>query len=435
MIPRETSTMRLLFCFMALCVMASAALAGVAPDPTAGDGGVSDFYLWKGDIPAQAGRMLRHEPLAGDLVLSNAQTAERILYSSTDGIGGRAPITVSGVLYLPKGNRPAGGWPILSWGHGTTGVADVCAPSWMGHRPARRETLNAWLAQGFAVVASDYQGLGTPGPHPYLMYKPEGYGVLDAARAALHLYPELLANKIFTAGQSQGSGAVLGAAWLAPQYAPELNLLGTVASGLVVDVADPGDAPQVPPHVFSADEDPDEAAYLMLFLVGTARAIDPAIDPAAHVTDAGKQLLQAGQRSCFPQIRDLAYQQKLSFREGHGRNAYRQSYDAIIASVDKARPFPDARFTTPVMTVTGLADAAAPPAGQYNFIASMCHEGAAVLWHYYPGETHNSAVNKSLPDAMSFAKRLLAGTKAGSNCTALHPPGPLQRPSATADDR
>lgn len=424
--------LRFFAAFTALCLAAFAAFAGAAPDPVVGDGGVSDFYRWTGDVPSEPGRLLRHEPLTGDLVLSNAVASERILYSSTDGIAGRAPIAVSGALYLPKGKRPAGGWPILTWGHGTTGVADVCAPSWQGYKPVRRDTLNAWLAAGFAVVASDYQGLGAPGPHPYLLYKPEGYGVLDAARAALHRYPDLLTNKIFAAGQSQGSGAVLGAALLAPQYAPELNLLGVVATGLVAEAADAGGAPQVAKPVFPDDEDPAEATFLMLFLIGTARALDPGLDPAAHITEAGKPLLQSARQSCFPKMMDLAYRQNLSFRDGHGRNAYKQSYDAVIAAVERAMPFPDTRIKIPVMTVTGLADAMAPPASQYNFISSMCHAGATVEWHYYPGETHESAVNTSLPDAMSFAKRLLGGDKVRSNCAALQPPGPLQKPTAAA---
>ena len=71
----------------------------------------------------------------------------------------------------------------MAWAHGTTGIADVCAPSWRGNSERDKEYLDAWLKSGFAVVATDYQGLGTPGVHPYLLWRPEGYSVLDSVRA------------------------------------------------------------------------------------------------------------------------------------------------------------------------------------------------------------------------------------------------------------
>lgn len=80
------------------------------------------------------------------------------------------PIVTSGFILLPKGKAPKEGWPILAWAHGTTGVADSCAPSsdYVGgpvhiYQQIAAKALNAWLARGYAVVAPDYQGLGT---HP-----------------------------------------------------------------------------------------------------------------------------------------------------------------------------------------------------------------------------------------------------------------------------
>jgi Secretory lipase len=75
-------------------------------------------------------------------------------------------------------------WRALpAWAHGTVGSADVCAPSWAGRSERDITYLNPWLDQGYAVVASDYQGLGTPGGHPCLTTRPEAYSVLDSVRA------------------------------------------------------------------------------------------------------------------------------------------------------------------------------------------------------------------------------------------------------------
>src|SRR5688572_28267088 len=96
-----------------------------------GDGGVSAFYVWGDKVPATPGRLLGQEPIADHLILANAAKGLRVLYTSTDGIDGKTAIAVSGSVYVPKGTAPAGGWPVIAWAHGTTGTADVCAPSWM----------------------------------------------------------------------------------------------------------------------------------------------------------------------------------------------------------------------------------------------------------------------------------------------------------------
>src|SRR4029078_9309383 len=94
---------------------------------------------------------------------------------------------ISGTVHVPQGKAPKGGWPVVTWAHGTIGRADACAPSSIG-RPAQydQKLLNGWLKAGYAVVRTDYEGLGTPSTHPYLIGRSEGHSVLDGARAARH---------------------------------------------------------------------------------------------------------------------------------------------------------------------------------------------------------------------------------------------------------
>ena len=137
---------------------------------------------------------------------------------------------MSGALFWPKSDAPAGGWPIVAWAHGTVGTADKCAPSFAGRSDRDIQYLNSWLKAGFAVVAADYQGLGTPGGHPYLAAKPAGYSVLDSVRAVRDRNG--LGDRVLLVGQSQGAGAAFATAAVANSYAPDVNLLGTVATGL-----------------------------------------------------------------------------------------------------------------------------------------------------------------------------------------------------------
>ena len=185
-----------------------------------GDGGVPAFYAWTGAITGKPGKLLRTEPLPAANALANAASNVRILYSSTDGLSGRGRVVVSGALFLPKGEAPKGGWPLLAWAHGTVGVADVCAPSFAGRSPRDVTYLNFWLSQGYAIVASDYQGLGVAGPHPYLATRPAAYSVLDSIRAVQHGdYP--VSKKVVLIGQSQGGGAAFATAGYARSYAPD----------------------------------------------------------------------------------------------------------------------------------------------------------------------------------------------------------------------
>jgi len=162
--------------FRSMPLLLAALAAGCAAPPVArnslpigamaGDRVLSPFYAWTAALPAQGGVMLRTEPMASQPELTAAAVAQRILYTSPDARWNSGVLPVSGTLYLPKGEPPAGGWPLVAWAHGTLGVADVCAPSWAMHCPRDATYLNRWLTHGFAVVATDYQGLGGPGPHP-----------------------------------------------------------------------------------------------------------------------------------------------------------------------------------------------------------------------------------------------------------------------------
>lgn len=418
--------LRLFCCIFAACL----GLVGTASaNPLYGDGGVSAFYTWTKTVPHRPGTLLRKESMSAQ-PYPHAASVERILYTSTDGVDSRTPVVVSGLLLLPQGQMPKGGWPIMTWGHPTVGVADVCAPSWAGYRPADDLMMDTWLAAGFAVVATDYQGLGTDGPHPYLLFRPEGYGVLDAARAALKAYPSQLANKVIPAGFSQGSGAALGAGWLAPTYAPDLKVLGVVATGLVVETKTPGKAPQVEAPAFTGDDGAIEAAFQMLFLIGTAPALDKQFDPNAMLLKAGEPLLKTAQTACFGDVIGAAMANKLNYRDQPGTtNIYAASYADTIHKIEAASPFDNAHFTMPVLTLTGLADEPAPTSRQYNFISAMCYAGSNVEWHYYPGQTHYSTVNASLPEALAFAHKLVTGAPVAGNCAELVPPGPTQAPA------
>lgn len=193
----------------------------------------SSFYATPAAIPAGVpGTILRSETMNAPFPDSQAW---RVMYTST-GINGEA-IVVSGMVFAPTTPAPASGRPVVSWAHPTTGIEDPCAPSRSPKPYDDVQGLREFLDLGWVVVATDYQGLGTDGMHPYLVGASEAQGTLDIVRAARNIKETGASSQYFVFGHSQGGQAVLFAGQIAASYAPELELLGVAAAapaGLLV---------------------------------------------------------------------------------------------------------------------------------------------------------------------------------------------------------
>jgi alpha-beta hydrolase superfamily lysophospholipase len=210
----------------AIIAVALAALAGCATSPVVG----SFYQVDPGPLKATAGDLLRSEPLSG---APAGAAAYRILYAST-GLDGN-PIPVSGVVIVPA-VVSSGPRKIIAWAHPTSGIAVSCAPSLSGGVFKTIPGLTEMLARGYVVTAADYPGLGTIGPHPYLVGLSEGRAVLDSVRAARRLAAANAGPRFAVWGHSQGGQAVLFAGEIARSYAPELSLVGVAAIAPATDL-------------------------------------------------------------------------------------------------------------------------------------------------------------------------------------------------------
>ncbi len=162
-------------------------------------------------------------------------TAYRVLYRST-GLRGE-PIAVSGVVIVPPGPAPAGRRTVIAWAHPTSGIVPRCAPSRAFFVFQTIQGLREMVRQGHVVVATDYPGLGTPGPHPYLVGASEGRAVLDGVRAVASVPWTQAGRRFGVWGHSQGGHAALYAGLLAGDYAPDLQLVGVAAAAPATDLA------------------------------------------------------------------------------------------------------------------------------------------------------------------------------------------------------
>ncbi|MEH2532477.1 fermentation-respiration switch protein FrsA (DUF1100 family) [Bradyrhizobium sp. AZCC 1588] len=407
---------------LALCASphpgASYAAADSLPQgPSVGDQDLSPFYRWTGALPEKPGLMLREEGIQDQPEIVAAATARRILYTSTDARWRSGIIAVSGTLYLPKRTAPQGGWPLVAWAHGTLGVSDRCAPSWSRHRPRDGAYINNWLEQGFAVVATDYQGLGGPGPHPYLNWEAEGRSVLDAARAALDHSKGQIANAVIITGQSQGSGASLGATRLAPSYAPDLNIKASIATGIVSRFPDA--TKKASSEQTLARSSPPQ--YTILMMVAGALG-DDTIKPDDLVTEMGKPLLQAAREGCTAELGQIVRSNGLTIANSLKDPEIADRLGAVIE-------MSPVRMPVPVFLATGLADKLIPPQRQYAAVAALCAANSNVVWKTYAGVTHNGTVHAAYSDGLAFVQAALAGSPIQSNCDSISDPGSPGEPS------
>jgi dienelactone hydrolase len=149
----------------------------------------------------------------------------RIAFRTERGDG--SPGVSTARVYLPLVPRELP-MPLLAIGHGTSGLAAVCAPSM--DATTNQDLALPWAGLGYAVIAPDYAGLGNEGVQGYLDNRDQAHSLLDSARALRKLLaPGVLSTQVLALGYSQGGGAALSAQALAKDYGLDGTLVGVVA--------------------------------------------------------------------------------------------------------------------------------------------------------------------------------------------------------------
>ncbi len=374
--------------------------------PVRGDFVLSQFYVPPETIPSDPGVMIRQETLEGNSVLESADANIRLLYSSTDGLGGQDVTAVSGALYLPAGEAPEGGWPLMIWSHGTVGIGDVCAPSYAGRGERDPAYLNPWLQQGFAIAASDYQGLGTPGTHPYMDARTMAYNNLDLARA-LHSTDLPLSTNFVIAGQSQGATGALASASYAEDYAGGADLAGVIATGI----------PHFSPPVIwelAANSDRDEVSAsvgLSLYMLAFAEMLDPDFEMDAVLTDQARTVVEKIDETCVFDFISATQQARLS-----NSTTFNSRVEVPLIKVFSRAGLYNLDFDTPVFAGSGTADKITPFFMQQEFLADACDAGATINAVTYDGANHNQGLLQSTQSAQDFARLVLSGGEVSNSC-------------------
>ena len=327
-----------------------------------------------------AGRVIWSRKLTGAAALPGAAESLLVLYHSRTPAG--QDTAVSGTVSIPPGPPPADGWPVLSWAHGTTGVADICAPSRDGpghpshiYNQLADAMLNRWVSRGWVVTKTDYEGLGTPGQHPYLVGASEARGLTDIVLAARQLRRDI-STRWGVLGHSQGGHAALFTASLASACAPELDLIGAVA------LAPAGGAHDTVAGLCDTGTPAPALGFLAFVLIGAAAA-DQAVRLDQILSPAGQRLLSRAQASG---IDDLVVPGSLPVAAAE---VLRPGADLgpllrVLEANDPAALQP----RRPTLIVQGDNDPIVTRSSTDHIARSLRARGAMLDYHRYPGSGH-----------------------------------------------
>lgn len=332
----------------------------------------------------------------GDIIWSDALTSRsgstlhKVLYLSTTVAD--EPTAVSGLIWIP--DAVATDAPVLSYAHGTTGLGDQCAPSQNEGNGESASIAAPFLERGFIVVATDYEGSGTPGVHPYVVGLSEARSTLDIIRAARNMTET--SGQSIVWGHSQGGGAALITAEIAPTYAPDTNVVGSVAGAPAVELKLLAAVLRTSPffgYVFMAGAG-FEAAY-------------PDIDLSEVLTEEGLNMVKTAAETCS-EIHDLV--------RGKDPALYIVKDPASVepfATYLEANTPGNVATTVPIFVYHGENDEQIPVLGSKLYLERACVTGGStILRKTYPNVGHVDVITAAQSDIVAWIDQRLAGTPA-----------------------
>lgn len=360
------------------------------------------FYAPPEEVPPEPGRLLAAEPFTRQV--PDGASAWRILYTTTreDGI----PAVASGLVVTP--DDAAGPTPVVAWAHGTTGWAPGCAPSVLDEpwESGALFVLDDVLDRGWTVVATDYVGLGTASPHPYLIGQGEGRSVLDSVRAARALAGPELDGRTVVWGHSQGGHAALWTGILAPDYAPELEVDGVAALAPAADVA-------------ALVRVVEGSRLLTFFASYVAQAYSEVYDDVElddYVRPGAQLVVREMAHRCLSE-RGIAVSVGQSLLLD--RPVWHRDPTTGPLGERLEQNVPTGRVEAPLLVAQGAADTLVTAQAQRAWVEDRCAAGQRLDYRTYEGRDHLGLVAADSPavaDLLAWTEARLAGEPAADTC-------------------
>lgn len=393
---------------LALALAALGTIAGIAVavlallDATKGTSSADLFYEPPDPLPvAPAGTIVRAVTVARPPAGTKAY---RLLYLSR-GHGG-SPVALSALLFVPLRPAPADGRSIVAFAHGTVGVAERCAVSGDRGFFEHVDGLARFIRAGHAVVVPDLEGLGTEGPHPYLVGETTAHAVLDAVRATRRFHPAGASERFAAWGVGQGGHAALFTAQEAGSYAPELDLAGVAAGAPMANLG----------RLLDANAGSPAGDVVIAYLLASWSRVYPQLVPEEILTAPARATVERLAELCVPLDHDRIgaalgdRPTALAFRTERPWNS--APWKDLLA---RNAPGGSA-IAAPVIITQGRDDAFVRPSATARFVRYLCGQGTTVQYRPSRGVAHGDLGEKTAPYVSRWIAGRFAGDRARSTC-------------------
>lgn len=341
--------------------------------------------------------------------------AAKVTYTSTSGVTNELT-EVTGTVFAPKGVPPEGGWPILAYGHATTGVAADCAPSSSPTLLNLSTTILSLVNAGFVVAMSDYQGLGNDRTyHPYLNAPTAGYNVIDSVRAARKVVADS-SDRWVSFGVSQGGQGAWAANELSAEYGAGLTLVGSVSVSPPLDIA--GFADAAADGTLTKDQQP---AYQALLSALKHEYPNMNLDEYRRgiVQDSWDDFLKCDYARADERTRLVD-----QITPDDLRPSTVEATDTLRGWLAEAS-LPRLPLAAPALVIYGGQDALVPPAWTDMALQRACEMGDVIRIDMQPDKGHSDV---DVSPVMSWIGDRFRGVPAPDSCPSFITPPPPPAP-------
>jgi acetyl esterase/lipase len=352
----------------------------------------------------ELGTILRYRTAPSTAYGSLVSGTYQVMFRTSDTQG--HPTAAITTILVPK-NAPATDRKLLSYQAFYDSLTINCTASYLTARGALFEegNVDTALRGGNVVILTDYEGLDSQ----WIAGLNTAHGVLDGIRAAQRFKEAGLSpsTPVAMMGFSGGGHATAWAAEVAPEYAPELKIVGAAMGG-------------IPVNPLNVAKKVDGGLFSGVFFgasIGEMRAYKDRLNMQDYLTDAGKRMSADIANRCFLGGAEGQPEMLMKYAFQKGSKFFKPGYleSPVVQAINTENTLGSRMPKTPVYVYEATTDEIMPIADVDALVKRYCDAGVKVQYHRVLGSSHLVLALGS-SGGMNFVLNALEGKTPPSNC-------------------